>query len=147
VQSVRKVFVRRVAAYAALGSLVVATAAAANSATTPGIFSTAQAATGSKVFAANCASCHGANLEGGAGPALSGQKLNALAKNTNLSVSRMYTFFSQEMPLNKPGSLTSAQYLAIMAYILKFNGYPAGSSALTTTSVKNATMIVTSLKS
>jgi mono/diheme cytochrome c family protein len=141
------VFGRRVAAYAALGALVVATAAAANSATTPGIYSTTQAAAGSKVFEANCASCHGENLEGGAGPALSGQNLKTLAKNTKLTVSQMYTFFSQEMPLNNPGSLTSAQYLSIMAYILKFNGYPSGSGALTSTSIKKATMIITSLKS
>ena len=35
-------------------------------------YTTAQAAQGQKLYAADCASCHGAKLEGGGGPALTG---------------------------------------------------------------------------
>jgi hypothetical protein len=34
------------------------------------------------------------------------------------------------MPASAPGSLTQTQYEDLMAYILKQNGYPAGSTAL-----------------
>ncbi|GAC1400583.1 MAG: cytochrome c [Vulcanimicrobiaceae bacterium] len=94
-------------------------------------YSPAQAAAGMKSYGANCASCHGEKLEGGVGPALSGATLNTLAKNTHLTVGDMFTFMSQQMPLNAPASLPKDQYAAIMAYVLKFNGYPAGSKDLT----------------
>ncbi len=97
----------------------------------PVSYSAAQAAAGSKAYGASCASCHGEKLEGGVGPALSGATLNTLAKNTHLTVGDMFTFMSQQMPLNAPASLPKDQYAAIMAYVLKFNGYPAGSKALT----------------
>jgi hypothetical protein len=35
------------------------------------------------------------------------------------------------MPLTNPGSLTKKQYISIIAYLLKENGYPAGSQELT----------------
>ena len=38
------------------------------------------------------------------------------------------------MPLNAPGSLSSSSYLAVTAYVLKKNGYGAGSTALTASS-------------
>jgi len=109
----------------------VAVAAGAASASHAALYSAAQASTGSKAYGTQCASCHGANLEGGVGPALSGATLNTLAKNTKLSVGDMFTFMSQQMPLNAPASLPKAQYAAIMAYILKYNGYPAGAKELT----------------
>lgn len=113
-----------------------AATATASSAKGVAIYSATQAAAGSKDYATNCSSCHGANLEGGVGPALSGATLNTLAKNTHLSVGDMYTFISQQMPLNAPASLKPDQYVAIVSYILKYNGFPAGSKALT---VKTAT--------
>ena len=94
-------------------------------------YSPAQATAGAKAYGANCASCHGEKLEGGVGPALSGATLNTLAKNTKLTVGDMFTFLSQQMPLNAPASLSKTQYAAIMAYVLKFNGYAASTKALT----------------
>ena len=76
-------------------------------------------------------SCHGEKLEGGAGPALTGPTLKTLSKNTKLTVGDAFTFLSQQMPLNAPASLSHDQYASIMAYLLKANGYPAGSKALT----------------
>nr|QQZ51044.1 hypothetical protein JKL49_07665 [Phenylobacterium glaciei] len=34
------------------------------------------------------------------------------------------------MPLNKPRSLTKEQYADVLAYLLKFDGFPAGQSEL-----------------
>jgi polar amino acid transport system substrate-binding protein len=135
------VAVALLAAGSAASRTVAATAAAPKA-----IFSTAQASAGSKAYAANCASCHGANLEGGVGPALSGANLKTLSKNTKLTVHDLFTFMSQQMPMNAPASLSKDQYVAIMAYVLKYNGYPAGSTALTYAGALKSTMPVTSLK-
>jgi len=35
------------------------------------------------------------------------------------------------MPLNAPGSLSQANYLAVTAYVMAKNGVPAGQTALT----------------
>lgn len=141
---------RSVAIAAAVAILAAGTAAsrsvAAKSAAPQAIYSSAQAASGGKAYAANCASCHGANLEGGVGPALSGPNLKTLSKNTKLTVHDLFTFMSQQMPMNAPGSLPKDQYVAIMAYVLKFNGYPAGSKALTYSGAEGSKMPVTSLK-
>jgi mono/diheme cytochrome c family protein len=110
------------------------------------IFTAAQAAAGGKAYAASCAACHGANLEGGAGPALSGQNLKTLQKSTHLTVSDLWEFVSLQMPMNAPGTLPKAQYAEIIAYILKFNGYPAGSKSLTPASADASKILVTSLK-
>lgn len=105
-------------------------------------FSAPQAATGMKAYETNCASCHGEKLEGGVGPALSGATLNTLAKNTHLTVGDVYTFMSQQMPLNAPASLPKNQYAAIMAYVLKFNGYPAGSKELTASTAAGSKVVI-----
>jgi hypothetical protein len=34
------------------------------------------------------------------------------------------------MPMDKPGSLTRAQYAAVIAYMLRLNQYPAGGTEL-----------------
>lgn len=106
------------------------------------LYSAAQASAGSKAYGAQCSQCHGAQLEGGVGPALSGATLNTLAKNTKLSVGDMFTFLSQQMPLNAPASLSKAQYTQIMAYILKYNGYPAGAKDLTYDGAMNSKIVM-----
>ncbi|GAC1303292.1 MAG: hypothetical protein NVS2B3_09420 [Vulcanimicrobiaceae bacterium] len=124
----------------------VAAAGAAGASSHAAMYSASQASAGSKAYGANCASCHGAQLEGGVGPALSGPTLNTLAKNTKLSVGDMFTFISQQMPLNAPASLSKAQYAQIMAYILKYNGYPAGAKELTYDSATNSKVVIHSAK-
>jgi mono/diheme cytochrome c family protein len=110
------------------------------------IYTAAQAAAGAKAYAASCAACHGENLEGGAGPALSGANLKTLQKSTHLTVSDLWEFVTLQMPMNAPGSLPKTQYAEIVAYILKFNGYPAGSKSLTPASADASKILVTSLK-
>ncbi len=110
------------------------------------LYSASQATAGSKAYGTNCASCHGVNLEGGVGPALTGATLNTLAKNTKLSVGDMFTFISQQMPLNAPASLSKPQYTQIMAYILKYNGYPAGAKELTYVAATNSKVVIHSAK-
>lgn len=90
--------------------------------------------------------CHGAQLEGGAGPPLKGPNLTTLGEKTHLSVGDMFTYIATAMPFNAPGSLSKDEYVKIMAYILKQNGYPAGSKALTYSSAGNVKVLVHSYK-
>lgn len=97
-------------------------------------YTAAQAATGQKAYAANCASCHGANLEGVRAPALSGPGMAG-----SQTVADIYGFMVQQMPAGAPGTLSAVQYTSIMAYVLKKNGHPAGPKPLTAASVKKIT--------
>lgn len=117
--------------------------AGASRAGVPAIYTSAQAAAGAKLFAAQCSACHGEHLEGGAGPALTGPNLVRLAKKTKLAVGDVFSFLSLQMPLNAPASLTHEQYVAIMAHILQVNGYPAGGTPLTYDGATKSTVIMT----
>lgn len=71
--------------------------------------------------------CHGADLKGGAGPALTGKGF--ASEGTHSSIGVVFTQEAQQMPAGQPGSLSQTQYEDVMAYILQQNGYPAGSTA------------------
>ncbi|HYZ15571.1 MAG TPA: cytochrome c [Candidatus Acidoferrum sp.] len=112
----------------------------------PALYSNAQAAQGATLYASKCAMCHGTQLEGGAGPPLSGQNMTTLGEKTHLTVGDMYNYIVSNMPMNAPGSLTKDEYVKITAYILKQNGYPAGSKPLTDPSASSAKALVRSYK-
>ena len=90
-------------------------------------FSAAQVAQGDKAYTQNCASCHGANLKGISGPALIG-KTSGIAQQ---SVVEVYEYVSQQMPMTAPGSLSKAQYVSIVAYLLHENGHKPAAHPLT----------------
>ncbi|HEY4439557.1 MAG TPA: PQQ-binding-like beta-propeller repeat protein [Candidatus Elarobacter sp.] len=94
-------------------------------------YTKAQAASGASVYAAHCSQCHGVNLQGGAGPSLSGDAFRKFVGSTG-TAKDVYDFTSRQMPADKPGSLTQQQYLDVVAYLLSRNAYPAGSTALST---------------
>lgn len=87
-------------------------------------FTTPQAGAGSTLYAQNCAKCHGAALTGGSAPDLFGRAFTA----SSLSMGALNQAVTQSMPLDDPGSLTAAQYAAIIAYLLAANCYPAGAT-------------------
>jgi alcohol dehydrogenase (cytochrome c) len=91
-------------------------------------FTSAQASRGASVYTQSCMMCHGASLQGGAGPALTGQSLR-LAYGTG-TAAQLYDFISRQMPQDKPGSLSQRQYLDVTAYVLSRNGIAAGNSPL-----------------
>lgn len=103
-------------------------AASAGAATPPALYMPSQAAAGAVVFTQNCALCHGADLQGVAGPALMGQGFAAPANHH--TVGTIFSVIATQMPPGNPGGLSHTQYENVMAYILSRNGYPAGSAAL-----------------
>jgi alcohol dehydrogenase (cytochrome c) len=96
-----------------------------------GYYTKSQAAAGQAVFKQTCAICHGQNLQGGVGPALSGKEFLSVSQFQQITADYFYHFMSTHMPLTDPGSLTKTQYLDIMAYFLEVNGYASGPDELT----------------
>lgn len=103
-----------------------------------GYFTQAQADRGKTLFSANCSQCHGANLEGISGPALAGKDFQSgWASRTAFD---LYDVMSTEMPLTAPASLKPDEYLALTAYVLSKNGFPAGSTALDKAKLKGISL-------
>jgi PQQ-dependent dehydrogenase (methanol/ethanol family) len=113
-----------------------ASPAASAAASSPGAFTADQASTGATIFSANCASCHGAQLQGQSAPSLIGARFATSLKSYG-NASAMYDFISKQMPANKPGSLSADQYLAVTAYILQQNGFTAGDQPLSTSTLSS----------
>ena len=96
---------------------------------------------GAPIFAASCASCHGANGEGKppAYPQLVGGPKTA-DFDTDFKIPRtignywpyattLYDYIRRAMPLTAPGSLTPEQTYAVTAYLLSREGIiPAGTT-------------------
>jgi len=101
---------------------------------TTGVYTAAQATQGAMIFAAQCATCHGAKLEGGAGPQLAGDDF--IAKWSGQTADDVHYVVSTQMPMTNPGSLSPAEALAVLAYILQQNHYPAGPTALDAATLK-----------
>jgi S-disulfanyl-L-cysteine oxidoreductase SoxD len=98
-----------------------------------GAFTAAQADRGRTLFNANCAECHGTNLEGGEGKPLSGETFwNDWREQT---VGDLLTYVSKNMPFSEDGSLAGtlapSTYVDIVAHILRVNELPAGTQELT----------------
>jgi mono/diheme cytochrome c family protein len=98
--------------------------AVAGSATPP--FTLAQAHAGLAVYLKYCLQCHGADLQGTAGPAVAGKEFLTTAKADSWHLSDMRTTVFENMPFSNPGSLTPQQYANVMAFLLASSCYPAG---------------------
>ena len=75
---------------------------------------------GKTVFAARCAMCHGAQGQGGSGPALIGSNASLGKYNTGQG---LFNFVSVNMPFNAPGTLSRDEYLQVTSFILTENNF------------------------
>ena len=84
---------------------------------------------GTEAYKSACSECHGADLAGdGFAPALTGSEF---AGNWNeLSVGDLFERMRISMPPTGPATVTPAQKADIVAFVLKFNKYPAGTTEL-----------------
>jgi mono/diheme cytochrome c family protein len=94
-----------------------------------GIYTDAQAARGEKLYAQQCETCHGAELEGeGHAPALVGESFA-----TSLNNGPLWDLFDKvqsTMPATSPGSFTPAETADVIAYMFRKAKYPSGSREL-----------------
>ena len=124
--------------HALLGPILVA---AATSGAHAGDYTKAQATAGQTVYSAHCAVCHGASLQGQSGAPLSGPSFKQYLRGSG-TAAVLFDFISKQMPADAPGSLSNQNYLAVTAFLLARNGYPAGSSPLGTSGLAGVKLAV-----
>jgi len=95
---------------------------------TDGVYSSAQAARGSRIYSTQCAECHGAGMEGTSGPPLAGDFF--LSNWSTRSLSALVDRIQKTMPFSAPGTLTRQQSTDLVAAILQAGKLPAGPSDL-----------------
>lgn len=100
-----------------------------NSNSAGGIYTEDQAKRGQQAYFQSCASCHGIRLNGGMGPALTGDPF--MSRWGPKRVQELFDFVQENMPLGLAGTLSDQAYADIVAFILSNNGHPAGSTELT----------------
>ena len=76
-----------------------------------------QVTQGSAIYAASCAACHGANLEGVSAPALTGAGFG----RSHLNALQLDDVVTKQMPLTSPGSLKPDEYASVMAFVLSYD--------------------------
>ena len=106
------------------------TAAAQESATVwDGVFTDEQAKRGEVAYRQECSNCHGPELEGGdMTPPLVG---GTFTSNWNdLTLGDLFERIRATMPLDKPGTLSRQQNADLVAFVLKANLWPAGTTEL-----------------
>ena len=86
-----------------------------------GVFTARQASRGETRFRQVCAACHGiSEFRGGR------FRLTWVGR----TVGDLFQSISTRMPEDDPGSLSPDEYSAIISYLLRENGYPAGEEDL-----------------
>ena len=103
-----------------------AAAPAAPAAASSGNFATytpTQATRGEQVYREACADCHSS---------ADWTEANFVRIWSGRSVHDLFSQIHDTMPMTAPGSLTRQQYADVIAYMLKLNGVPSGSSEVGT---------------
>ena len=94
-----------------------------------GPFTAEQARGGAALYAANCAGCHGPQLQGaGEAPPLAGASF--MAAWGNRSTGELYNLVKASMPYGNGNSLDVATYRSIVAHVLAANGAKPGNIAM-----------------
>src|SRR5580692_1705395 len=94
-----------------------------------GVFNEEQAKRGQAVFLEECSNCHGRDLEGeDMTPPLTGAGFTS--NWDSLTLGDLSERIRISMPLNSPGKLSRQQNTDVIAYILRFNQFPAGKEEL-----------------
>ena len=134
----------------ALSFTVAACASSSHSMKPPATFAE-QVSNGQTLFAENCAKCHGDSGQGTKdGPRLVGLKEGALPldppasrkvrKSRFVTVADVADFAVNNMPPKKAGTLSTEEYLAVLAFDLKANGIDLGQEPLTMAKAKTLTI-------
>ena len=99
------------------------------SSTLDGVFTSAQARRGRRVYNQNCASCHGQGLRGGEmAPSVAGSDF--IVFWTEVSVGTLFERIKVTMPEDGPGRLSDEEYTDVVAYMLDRNDYPSGDTEM-----------------
>jgi mono/diheme cytochrome c family protein len=94
-----------------------------------GYFTSDQVTQGRLAYASDCATCHGASLQGGGAPALTGRGF--ALEWSGKTLENLYGFVHTQMPLGRAGALRDQTYADIVSYVLSENGIAPGDERLT----------------
>jgi len=89
-------------------------------------FGQAQAHRGESLYRAWCAQCHGDRLEGRGASALQGDAVRSRWSAAGMSADDLLHVVTNQMPYGAPKSLSDAEYLDIVSYLLRENGFLGG---------------------
>ena len=93
-------------------------------------FNALQSDAGAAVYATKCAQCHGAALQGYAGPALNGATFLDHWLSGGKTVGDLHWKISTQMPYLAPRSLPAKDYIDVTAFLLSSNGFQPGAAPL-----------------
>jgi cytochrome c len=94
------------------------------------LYNESQAARGALVYEQFCTSCHGAQLQGNPAAPLAGAPFQSLWMDGQHSLDDLYYIVRTQMPYNAPASLSKQQYVDVLAFVLKANGFAGGGAEL-----------------
>jgi S-disulfanyl-L-cysteine oxidoreductase SoxD len=124
------------AAFALVGAAISASGAvaqdpAAKRSIKDGVYTELQANRGEREYGRSCEHCHGAGLEGDSAKEIPALVSDPFVRNWNgKNLKELFDLLSRSMPADNRGSLTARTYTDLIAYLLRANDAPAGSSAL-----------------
>ena len=106
---------------------------------------------GKSVYQQQCASCHGENLQGGAGDRLIGGRGTLVNDDPKKSpvktvesywpyATTLFDYIKRAMPMNMPGSLTDDQVYALTAYILSQANIVSGDAIMSADTLPKVAM-------
>jgi len=96
-----------------------------------GVYTEQQANRGEREYGRRCEHCHGPGLEGDGGreiPPLVSDPFMRSWRGKNLK--ELFDLLRRSMPADNRGSLSARTYTDLIAYLLRVNDVPAGTSAL-----------------
>ena len=96
-----------------------------------GVYASEQAERGRKGYTVYCESCHADDLGGTNSGDSGAPPLRREGFMEGSDANALFTKIRDTMPLDAPGSMTAEQYLDILAFIFRENGFPAGPNPLT----------------
>lgn len=91
-------------------------------------FTDSQAVRGQALYDKKCGSCHGNQLDNGTAAALAGGKF--MAKWAGKSVDDLFYITKTQMPYGAGGTMKDQEYIDVVAFMLKANGYKSGAQEL-----------------
>jgi mono/diheme cytochrome c family protein len=92
-----------------------------------GVFSAPQVERGNTAYSWHCSRCHGDDLSGARG-VLRGNRFLTEWREDNLR--SLYSMIRSTMPPGSRSHITEAEYLDIVAYLLRANDFPTGPGEL-----------------
>lgn len=96
------------------------------------VYSPEQAGRGETTYARTCSRCHAASMSGkDEAPALTGASF--MGSWNGLSLFELHDRVRTTMPTDTPGTYSRQDIADVLAYILKFNQFPAGKAELPST--------------